>query len=406
MSVMRTSPKIKIFIPTNETGGVMVLDRIKGMHNELVAWRQELHSIPELGFETKKTATFVKKKLEEFGVDEIEYGLAKNGVVALINGKQNGPSVGLRADMDALPIIEVNKLPYRSKNKGNMHACGHDGHTAMLLGAAKYLCETRNFSGTAVLIFQPAEEGHGGAKVMLDEGLFEKHNVNEVYAIHNMPGIEKGKFAINEGAMMAAADTFFIKIKGSGAHGAYPHEGVDPIVIAAQVVQSLYSIISREIPSHKNVVMSVTQINAGTASNIIPETVDIVGTVRTLDIEDATFVEKRINQITQNIAKANNGSAKVTYEYGYPATINDPKKVVTSAEVASSIVGSEMVKLNIPVNMASEDFSYMLNVKPGAYVFLGQGDTPGLHHPEYDFDDDISTIGASWYASMVERILK
>ena len=276
----------------------------------------------------------------------------------------------------------------------------------MLLGAAKYLCETRNFSGTAVLIFQPAEEGHGGAKVMLDEGLFNKHNVNEVYAIHNMPGIEKGKFAINEGPMMAAADTFFIKIKGRGAHGAYPHEGVDPIVIAAQIVQNIYLIISREIPSHKNVVMSVTQINAGTASNIIPETVDIVGTVRTLDVEDAKLVEKRIKEISQNIAQANNGSTKTTYEYGYPATINDSKKATISAEVASSIVGSEMVEINIPVNMASEDFSYMLNMRPGAYVFLGQGDTPGLHHPEYDFDDDISPIGASWYASMVERVLK
>ena len=207
----------------------------------------------------------------------------------------------------------------------------------MLLGAAKYLCETRNFSGTAVLIFQPAEEGQGGAKVMLDEGLFQRYNVSEVYAIHNMPGIEKGKFAINESAMMAAADTFFITIKGRGAHGAYPHEGVDPIIIAAQVVQNLYSIISREIPSYKNVVMSVTQINAGTASNIIPETVDIIGTVRTLDVEDAKLVEKRIKEISQNIAKANNGSAKITYEYGYPATINDSKKAIISGRAAPNL---------------------------------------------------------------------
>ena len=384
----------------------MILNRIKGMHNELVTWRQTLHKIPELGFDTEETAAFVKKKLEDFGVDKIEAGLAKNGVVALIHGKNEGPYIGLRADMDALPITEVNDLPHKSQNDGKMHACGHDGHTTMLLGAAKYLCETRNFSGTAVLIFQPAEEGQGGAKVMLDEGLFQRYNVSEVYAIHNMPGIEKGKFAINESAMMAAADTFFITIKGRGAHGAYPHEGVDPIIIAAQVVQNLYSIISREIPSYKNVVMSVTQINAGTASNIIPETVDIIGTVRTLDVEDAKLVEKRIKEISQNIAKANNGSAKITYEYGYPATINDSKKAIISADVASSIVGSEMVELNIPVNMASEDFSYMLNKRPGAYIFLGQGDTPGLHHPEYDFDDDISPIGASWYASMVESVLK
>ena len=276
----------------------------------------------------------------------------------------------------------------------------------MLLGAAKYLCETRNFSGTAVLIFQPAEEGHGGAKVMLDEGLFERYSVSEVYAIHNMPGIKKGKFAINRGAMMAAADTFFITIKGTGAHGAYPHEGVDPIITAAQIVQALYSIISREIAPHKNVVMSVTQINAGTASNIIPETVDIVGTVRTLDVEDAKLVERRIKEISQNMAQANNGTAEINYEYGYPATINDPKKAIVSAEVATSIVGTEMVELDIPINMASEDFSYMLNLRPGAYVFLGQGDTPGLHHPEYDFDDDISAIGASWYASMIESNLK
>ena len=384
----------------------MILDRIKSMHNELVAWRQELHTIPELGFETKKTAAFVKKKLEDFGVDDIEYGIAENGIVAVIHGKNRGPSIGLRADMDGLPITEVNDLPYRSKILGNMHACGHDGHTTMLLGAAKYLCETRNFSGTAVLIFQPAEEGQGGAKVMLDEGLFDKYDVSEVYAIHNMPGIKKGGFAINEGAMMAAADTFFIEVKGIGAHGAYPHEGIDPIVTAAQIVQGLYSIISREIASHKNVVMSVTQINAGTASNIIPETVNMVGTVRTLDIEDARLVERRITEISQNIAVANNGSAEIRYEYGYPATINDPSKAMVSAEVASSLVGSDMVELNIPVNMASEDFSYMLNLKPGAYVFLGQGNTHGLHHPEYDFDDDISPIGASWYANMVESALK
>ena len=384
----------------------MILDRIKGMHNELVAWRQKLHMIPELGFDTKETAAFVKKKLEEFGVDKVEVGLAKNGVVALIHGKNEGPCIGLRADMDALPIMEVNDLPHKSQNEGKMHACGHDGHTTMLLGAAKYLCETRNFSGTAVLIFQPAEEGHGGAKVMLDEGLFKRYNVSEVYAIHNMPGIKKGKFAINRGAMMAAADTFFITIKGTGAHGAYPHEGVDPIITAAQIVQALYSIISREIAPHKNVVMSITQINAGTASNIIPETVDIVGTVRTLDVEDAKLVERRIKEISQNMAQANNGTAEINYEYGYPATINDPKKAIVSAEVASSIVGAEMVELDIPINMASEDFSYMLNLRPGAYVFLGQGDTPGLHHPEYDFDDDISPIGASWYASMIESNLK
>ena len=384
----------------------MILDRIKGMHNELVAWRQKLHMIPELGFDTEETAAFVKKKLEEFGVDKVEVGLAKNGVVALIHGKNEGPCIGLRADMDALPIMEVNDLPHKSQNEGKMHACGHDGHTTMLLGAAKYLCETRNFSGTAVLIFQPAEEGHGGAKVMLDEGLFKRYNVSEVYAIHNMPGIKKGKFAINRGAMMAAADTFFITIKGTGAHGAYPHEGVDPIITAAQIVQALYSIISREIAPHKNVVMSITQINAGTASNIIPETVDIVGTVRTLDIEDAKLVERRIKEISQNMAQANNGTAEINYEYGYPATINDPKKAIVSAEVASSIVGAEMVELDIPINMASEDFSYMLNLRPGAYVFLGQGDTPGLHHPEYDFDDDISPIGASWYASMIESNLK
>ena len=384
----------------------MILDRIKGMHNELVAWRQKLHMIPELGFDTEETAAFVKKKLEEFGVDKVEVGLAKNGVVALIHGKNEGPCIGLRADMDALPIMEVNDLPHKSQNDGKMHACGHDGHTTMLLGAAKYLCETRNFSGTAVLIFQPAEEGHGGAKVMLDEGLFKRYDVSEVYAIHNMPGIKKGKFAINRGAMMAAADTFFITIKGTGAHGAYPHEGVDPIITAAQIVQALYSIISREIAPHKNVVMSITQINAGTASNIIPETVDIVGTVRTLDIEDAKLVERRIKEISQNMAQANNGTAEINYEYGYPATINDPKKAIVSAEVASSIVGAEMVELDIPINMASEDFSYMLNLRPGAYVFLGQGDTPGLHHPEYDFDDDISPIGASWYASMIESNLK
>ena len=383
----------------------MILDRIKGMHNELVAWRHKLHTIPELGFETAETVEFVKNKLQEFGVDEIQSGIAENGLVALIHGKKKGRLIGLRADMDALPITEVNNLPHKSKNEGKMHACGHDGHTTMLLGAAKYLCESRNFCGTAVLIFQPAEEGLGGAKVMLDEGLFKKYDISEVYAIHNMPGIDKGKFVINKGPMMAAADTFFISVKGVGAHGAYPHEGIDPIIIAAQIVQASYSIISREIPSHHNVVISITQINAGTASNIIPETVEIVGTVRTLRNEDAKLVEKRISEIAKNIAKANNGSAETIYEYGYPATINNESKAIFSAKVAKDLVGSDMVEMDIPTNMASEDFSYMLNEKPGAYVFLGQGDTPGLHHPEYDFDDDISPIGASWYASMIEKNL-
>lgn len=384
----------------------MILDRINGMHNELVTWRQKLHTMPELGFDTVETVKFVKEKLEEFGADHIESGIAKNGLVALIHGKKAGRFIGLRADMDALPIAEVNNLPHKSKNEGKMHACGHDGHTTMLLGAAKYLCETRNFEGTAVLIFQPAEEGHGGAKVMLDEGLFKKYDVSEVYAIHNMPGLEKGKFAVNTTTMMAAADTFFVTVEGVGAHGAYPHEGIDPIVIATNIIQSIYAIKSREISAEKNVVISVTQINAGTASNIIPHEVKITGTVRTLLSEDAKLIEKRIIQISENIARAYNGSALVNYEYGYPATINDPSKVTLAASVAEAIVGPKMVEIDLPVNMASEDFSYMLNERPGAYVFLGQGNTPGLHHPQYDFDDDISPIGASWYASMIEKNFK
>ncbi|MBB5514961.1 hippurate hydrolase [Rubricella aquisinus] len=380
-----------------------VINRIAEFHNDMKEWRQHIHANPELLFECHETAAFVEGKLREFGVDEIVTGMGKTGVVAIINGAGgDGPTIGLRADMDALPIQEVRDLPYKSKNEGKMHACGHDGHTTMLLGAARYLAETRNFSGRVALIFQPAEEGGGGAKVMCDEGLMEKFNISQVYGIHNHPGHAPGFFQARPGAIMAAADTFEIKVTGKGAHAAMPHFGVDSVQVAVQIASALQLIVSRNTDPLESAVVSITQIHAGTAHNVIPGEASLSGTVRTLNKDVQEMVIARMSEVAENVAAAHGASAVVDYVRGYPVTVNDPEATDFAAGVAAMVAGEQMVNTDVAPMMGAEDFSYMLEERKGAYFFLGQGESAGLHHPEYDFNDEISPIGASFFVKLVE----
>ena len=379
-----------------------VLNRIAEFHDDMKAWRQHLHANPELLFETHETAAFVVDRLTEFGVDEIVTGIGRVGVVGVIKGQGDGPVIGLRADMDALPIQEVRDLPYKSKNAGKMHACGHDGHTTMLLGAAKYLAETRNFAGSVALIFQPAEEGGGGGREMVEDGLMDRFGITQVYGMHNWPGLETGTIAMTQGPTMAAADQFDIVVTGYGAHAAYPHLSTDPIMIGVQIAQAMQSIVSRNVDPLDAAVVSITQFHAGTAFNVIPEQATLCGTVRTLSEDVRQMVAKRITEIAENIAEGFGGKAAVNYKFGYPVTINNAEATDFAAGVAADVVGAARASTDRQAEMGAEDFSYMLNERPGAYVFVGQGDTAGLHHPEYDFNDEISPIGASYFARLVE----
>ena len=379
-----------------------VLNRIAEFHDDMKAWRQHLHANPELLFETHETAAFVVDRLTEFGVDEIVTGIGRVGVVGVIKGQGDGPVIGLRADMDALPIQEVRDLPYKSKNAGKMHACGHDGHTTMLLGAAKYLAETRNFAGSVALIFQPAEEGGGGGREMVADGLMDRFGITQVYGMHNWPGLETGTIAMTQGPTMAAADQFDIVVTGYGAHAAYPHLSTDPIMIGVQIAQAMQSIVSRNVDPLDAAVVSITQFHAGTAFNVIPEQATLCGTVRTLSEDVRQMVAKRITEIAENIAEGFGGKAAVNYKFGYPVTINNAEATDFAAGVAADVVGAARASTDRQAEMGAEDFSYMLNERPGAYVFVGQGDTAGLHHPEYDFNDEISPIGASYFARLVE----
>lgn len=380
-----------------------VVNRIADFAEDMKSWRRHLHQIPELSFDLPQTAAFVADRLREFGVDELHEGIAQTGMVAIINGQGPGPTIGLRADMDALPITEETGVDYASGHDGKMHACGHDGHTTMLLGAAKYLAETRNFRGRVALIFQPAEESGGGAGVMVDEGIMDRFDVSQVYGIHNAPNFTVGSFITTSGPLMAAVDTFHVHIQGVGGHGAMPHETRDPVMAACGIAQAIQTIVSRNHYALEDLVVSVTQIHTGTVDNVIPDTAYINGTVRTFDPAVQAMVIRRMQEIVDGQAASYGVEARLEYERGYPATINDADKSAFAVEVASEISGAALVEPEGGREMGAEDFSYMLQECPGAYLFLGQGDGAGLHHPKYNFNDEVSPIGASFFARLVER---
>ncbi|MFN3292362.1 MAG: M20 aminoacylase family protein [Gemmobacter sp.] len=380
-----------------------VKNRIAEMQPEIAAWRRDFHEHPELMFEVHRTAGIVAQRLRDFGCDEVVTGIGKTGVVGVIRGRNTGSGrvIGLRADMDALPIIEATGAPHASKTPGVMHACGHDGHTAMLLGAAKYLAETRNFDGTVVVIFQPAEEGGGGGKVMCDDGMMERWNIQEVYGMHNMPGLPVGQFAIRPGPFFAATDTFSIVIEGRGGHAAKPHDTVDPTVVSAHLVLALQTIASRNADPLKSVVVSVTSFRTESeAFNVIPQTVELRGTVRTLEKEMRALAEARIRALTEHTAAAFGATATIAWRAGYPVMANHAAETVHAARVAAEVSGREV--LEVPPLMGGEDFAYMLEERPGAYILVGNGDTASVHHPAYDFDDNVIPAGVSWFVGLAE----
>ena len=387
-----------------------IVNRIAEFAEDMTAWRRDIHRHPEIAFEEHRTAEVVAEKLAEWGI-EVHRGLAGTGVVGLLEGRKAGARmIGLRADMDALPLQELNGFDHRSVHDGKMHACGHDGHTAMLLGAARYLAETRNFAGRIAFIFQPAEEGEGGARVMIEEGLFERFPVESVYGLHNMPGLDRGQVALRAGPLLAAADTVTIEITGKGGHAAIPHMAIDPVVIGAEIVTALQTIASRRIDPLDSLVISVTRFDAGTADNIIPETARLTGSVRTLKTETRDQIEAEIRRIADGIAAAHGGTAEVTFSHGYPATVNWPEETARCAAVAGEIVGPENVHGEVAPVMGSEDFAFMLEKKPGCYILLGNGleGGPGgcsVHNPNYDFNDEVAVIGASYWARLAETLL-
>ncbi len=380
-----------------------VLNRIAAFAEEMKGWRRHLHAHPELGFDCPETAAFIAARLREFGVDEIHEGIAKTGIVAIINGTGQGPTIGLRADMDALPILEATGADHASTIPGKMHACGHDGHVTMLLGAAKYLAETRRFAGRVALIFQPAEEDGGGGQVMVQEGVMDRFGITQVYGIHNAPNVEFGHFHTTPGALMASVDTAFVTVTGKGGHGATPHECVDPLIAIVGMVQAIQTIIPRNVYALDEAVISVTQIHGGTASNIIPEEAMFCATIRSFNPDVRALLKKRFHEIVEGHAMAYGVTAAIDYDWGYPPTINTAPEAAFAAEVAREVVGGEAVNDHANKEMGSEDFSYMLEARPGAYLFLGIGPGAGLHHPAYDFNDEAAPVGASFFARLVER---
>ena len=383
-----------------------ILNRAAELQAEVSEWRRHLHANPEILYDVENTAAFVSAKLAEFGVDEIVNGIGRTGVVGVIKGRgTNTRAIGLRADMDALPLEEISGKPWASQVPGRMHACGHDGHTAMLLGAAQHLAQTRNFNGRVIVIFQPAEEGGAGALAMVQDGLMERFAIEEVYGMHNMPGQPVGTFSIRKGGIMAAPDKFFITVKGRGGHAAEPHKAVDPIAIGAQILTNLQLIASRNANPLRSVVVSVTRFNAGTTHNIIPEEALLAGTVRSLDETVRDLAETRIREIARGIANANGAEADVVYERACPVTVNHPAETEHAARAAMDIVGKDQVNTEVDPSMAGEDFAFMLQARPGAYIMIGHGDTPGLHNPAYDFNDDILSYGISYWVRLAEQRL-
>ena len=381
----------------------MTIDpRIIAIKDEVTTWRRDFHAHPETLYDVHRTAGIVAQKLRDFGCDEVVEGVGKTGVVAVIRGRQGGAGrvIGMRADMDALPISEETNLPYRSTSPGKMHACGHDGHTSMLLGAAKHLAATREFDGTVVLIFQPAEEGGAGGKAMVDDGLMTRWKIDEVYGMHNMPGLPPGHFSLRTGPLMAATAYYTITIEGRGAHAAKPHEGIDPVLIGAHIVTALQSIASRVVDPLKSIVVSNTIFQAGEAQNVIPQRAVLRGTVRTLDNEVRDLAEERFRAIVEGTAKMLGAEVVLDYRRGYPATVNHPRETKFATEVARKIAGAGNVDDDAVPTMGGEDFSYMLLERPGAFIFIGNGDTAGLHHPAYDFNDDVLPVGIQYWAEL------
>ena len=382
-----------------------ILNSIAGFENDMAKWRRHLHQNPELGRDCYKTAEYIQERLKEFGITEIHTGYASTGIVAIIEGQTSGRTIGLRADMDALPITENTGMPYSSKNEGVMHACGHDGHTTMLLGAARYLSETRNFSGRAALIFQPDEEATGGAEAMVEEGILEEFNIEEVYALHNTPSHDVGVMYTRPGPIMAGADSFTVEIQGKGGHAAYPHEVKDPIVAALSIAQSFQTIVSRNNIPSDDLVISITQVHSGTTDNVVPEIAYLNGTVRTFDLSVQEMVIKRMEKIISGLAMSFEVNAKLNYQKGYPPTINHEESTNFAIGVAEDVCGSDKVLSSVAKEMGAEDFSYMLQKRPGAYLFMGIGDGAGLHNPNYDFNDAAAPVGASFFARLIEKAL-
>ncbi|KZK98099.1 MULTISPECIES: M20 aminoacylase family protein [unclassified Pseudovibrio] len=384
------------------------INRLAEMHDEITAWRRDFHEHPEVLYETHRTSAKVAEILKEIGVDEVTTGVGRTGVVGVIKGRNGGAgkSIALRADMDALPMAEETGKEYASKNEGAMHACGHDGHTAMLLGTAKYLAETRNFDGTVILVFQPAEEGGAGAKAMMDDGLFTRWNVDEIYGLHNQPGTPIDHFATRSGPLMASTDEFTITVKGVGGHAAYPHNTIDPVVVGSQIVSALQSIASRNVGPLQSIVISVTFFQAGTAYNIIPDTAKLGGTIRTLDQDVRKQAAQRVKQVVEGVCAANGAGVDYDFADGYPSTSNHPDQTKFATQIAAEIAGSaDKVDENIDPTMGGEDFAYYLEEKPGAFIFLGNGESAGLHHPKYDFNDEAIPYGCSYFIKLIETAM-
>jgi amidohydrolase len=384
-----------------------VIERIAAGHDDLTEWRRDIHAHPELGFQERRTSDLVAGKLKEWGI-EVHRDIGKTGLVGRLRVGNSPRAIGLRADMDCLPILESNMFEHKSRNEGRMHACGHDGHTTMLLGAARYLAETRNFDGTVHFIFQPAEEGLGGAEAMVKDGLFDNFPCDVIFGMHNRPGLAVGKFQIRQGPMMAGGAFFDIAIVGRGAHGARPESGIDPVVVASHITTALQSIVARNVRPADTAVVSVTQIHAGDAYNVIPERAALRGTVRCFSNETMALVERRMRQLAESIAAGFGATADLDFRALFPPLVNHADETDYIADVAAEVVGEENVNRNGPLTMASEDFSYMLQCVPGAYIQIGNGDGEGaceVHNPGYDFNDTASPYGSSLFARLVERRL-
>jgi len=386
-----------------------IVNRVADLQPDIQAWRRDIHQNPELLYDVHRTAAFVADRLREFGCDEVATGLGRTGVVGVIKGRKPAGKgdlkvIGLRADMDALPIEEATDLPYASRTPGKMHACGHDGHTAMLLGAARYLAETRNFAGDAVVIFQPAEEGGAGADAMIKDGLMDRFGIEQVYGMHNGPGLPVGSFAIRSGPIMAATDSIDIKIEGLGGHAARPHKCIDSVVVGSQLITALQSIVARTVDPLDSAVISICEFHAGNARNVIPQTAELRGTVRTLTQEVRALVEKRVQEVVAGVAQMTGARIDLVYERGYPVTVNHAAQTDVATEVAREVAGAANVHETPPM-MGAEDFAYMLEARPGAFIFCGNGNSAGLHHPAYNFNDDAIVFGTSYWIKLVENSL-